>query len=84
VLGVRSPPDLLKTMGKGNIFRRIKAYLTDVQGELKNVTWPTKNDLYKTTIAVIICSFIFGVFLSFSDYAFHEIFEFIKDIIRKF
>ena len=52
---------------KGNIFKRIKNYLNEVKGELKKVTWPTKNDLYKTTIAVIISSIIFGVYLKLVD-----------------
>lgn len=52
---------------KGNILKRIKTYLNEVRGELKKVTWPTKSDLYRTTIAVIISSIIFGVYLKIID-----------------
>ncbi|MEG1158183.1 MAG: preprotein translocase subunit SecE, partial [Christensenellaceae bacterium] len=29
-------------------------FLKDVWGEVKKVTWPTKQDLFKTTFAVIV------------------------------
>ncbi|MEN8154893.1 MAG: preprotein translocase subunit SecE [Acidobacteriota bacterium] len=60
-------------MKKENIFKRIGNYLTEVKGELKKVTWPTKNDLIKTTIAVFISSLIFGVFLFLVDMAFSKV-----------
>ena len=55
---------------KEGLFKRIKNYLTDVKGELKKVTWPTKNDLYKTTVAVIISSILFGIYLFGVDWIF--------------
>jgi len=64
---------------KKNIFLRIKEYLADVRGEMKKVTWPTKNDLYKTTIAVIVSSIIFGVYLFAIDFIFSRV---VKQIIN--
>ena len=64
---------------KNNIFVRIKEYLADVRGEMKKVTWPNKNDLYKTTIAVIVSSVIFGVYLFAIDFIFSRI---VKQIIN--
>lgn len=64
---------------KKNIFVRIKEYLADVRGEMKKVTWPTKNDLYKTTIAVIVSSVIFGVYLFAIDFIFSRV---VKQIIN--
>jgi preprotein translocase subunit SecE len=46
-----------------NIFKRMRAYLRDVRGEMKKVTWPSKNDMIKTTIAVIVISLFFGIYL---------------------
>jgi len=57
-------------MKNGNIFKRIKSYLSDVRGELKKVTWPTRNDIQKTTIAVIVLSIIFGAYLYMIDLVF--------------
>jgi len=69
-------------MKKENIFKRIRSYLNDVKGELKKVTWPSRADVQKTTIAVVVSSFIFGVYLWGADVAFHYFFEMIKNIFR--
>ncbi len=58
-----------------NILKRMKAYLRDVRGEMKKVTWPSKNDLIKTTIAVIIISLFFGIYLFGVDFVFARIFQ---------
>jgi len=59
----------------------MRDYLNEVRGELKKVTWPTKNDLIKTTIAVLVSSLIFGVFLFIVDMIFSKI---INNIIGVF
>jgi preprotein translocase subunit SecE len=69
-------------MSKVNIIQRIKNYLTEVRGELKKVTWPTKNDLQKTTIAVIVLSIIFGVYLTTVDFSFRLIVERIIEMFK--
>jgi preprotein translocase subunit SecE len=83
-LGVRVPPDLFfdNMSKKGNIFKRIKNYLNEVRGELKKVSWPTKNDLYKTTIAVIVSSIIFGIYLQLVDVTFSKIVQKIIDVFK--
>jgi preprotein translocase subunit SecE len=67
---------------KGNIFKRIKNYLNEVRGELKKVTWPTRNDLYKTTIAVIVSSIIFGIYLQVVDLSFSAIIQKIINVFK--
>ncbi|HLP44539.1 MAG TPA: preprotein translocase subunit SecE [Candidatus Kapabacteria bacterium] len=62
-------------MIKINLFKKIGNYLNEVKGELKKVTWPTKNDLQKTTLAVIVISIIFGVYLQVVDYSFRVLVE---------
>ena len=56
--------------------------MAEVKGELKKVTWPSKADLKKTTIAVIISSVIFGVYLFLADAVFYQVFELVKDVFR--
>jgi preprotein translocase subunit SecE len=68
---------------KGNIFKRIGNYVTEVRGELKKVTWPTKPDLYKTTIAVVVSSIIFGIYLFVVDFAFSRLFSNIINLFSK-
>jgi len=65
-----------------NIFKRMKAYLRDVRGEMKKVTWPSKNDLIKTTVAVIIISLFFGIYLFGVDFVFARIFQRIGGIFQ--
>jgi preprotein translocase subunit SecE len=67
---------------KGNIFKRTKNYLNEIRGELKKVTWPTKNDLYKTTIAVIVSSIIFGIYLQVVDLSFSTIVQKVIDFFK--
>ncbi len=80
--GVRGPPDLFnRKMEKKNIFNRIKTYLIEIKGELKKVTWPAKVDIQKTSIAVVVSSLIFGIYLYGVDAFFGVI---IQKIMRTF
>lgn len=65
-----------------NIFKRMGAYLRDVRGEMKKVTWPSKNDMIKTTIAVIVISLFFGIYLFGVDFIFSHIFRQIGSIFQ--
>jgi len=38
--------------------------------ELKKVTWPSRFDLQKTSLAVIVLSVIFGIYLQIVDHTF--------------
>ena len=40
-----------------------KAFLQDVRGELKKVTWPSRKEVYSTTLVVIATSIFFGFYL---------------------
>ncbi|HUU04869.1 MAG TPA: preprotein translocase subunit SecE [Patescibacteria group bacterium] len=65
-----------------NIFKRMGAYLREVRGEMKKVTWPSKNDMIKTTIAVIVISLFFGIYLFGVDFIFSHIFRQIGNIFQ--
>ncbi len=55
--------------------------MIDIKGELKKVTWPSKGDLYKTTIAVIVSSILFGIYLFGVDWIFSNV---IQRVIKAF
>ena len=59
----------------------MRNFLSDVKGELKKVTWPTRNDLQKTTIAVIVLSVIMGLYLWLIDLSFQVL---IQKVIKIF
>jgi len=58
------------------------AYLREVRGELKKVTWPNRNDLIKTTVAVLVISLFFGVYLFGVDFIFAHIFNQIAYVFK--
>ena len=48
---------------------RVRQFLHDVRLELRNVTWPSWNDVKSTTVVVLIATFFFGFYLGmFLDY----------------
>ena len=48
-------------------WRNGRTFLTEVRNELKRVTWPSRKEVYATTVVVIITSIFFGVYLSIID-----------------
>ncbi len=50
-----------------------RTFLTEVRNELKRVTWPSRKEVYATTIVVILTSVFFGVYLWLVDLSFLKI-----------
>jgi preprotein translocase subunit SecE len=44
-------------------FGRARRFLIEVRSELARVTWPTRREVWATTIVVIITATIFGLYL---------------------
>ena len=42
---------------------RTRTFLTQVRNEIERVTWPSRKEVYATTVVVILTSIIFGVYL---------------------
>jgi len=57
-------------------------YLKDVRGEWKKVTWPAREDVIKTSIAVGVSSIFFGVFLFVVDVVFSRAIQGIMDLLK--
>ena len=56
--------------GEGGILSRpvewwtnSRTFLTEVRNELKRVSWPSKKEVYATTVVVILTSAFFGLYL---------------------
>jgi len=43
--------------------RELKTFFIEVRAELKKVTWPSRNEVYTTTIVVIATTVFFGFYL---------------------
>ena len=42
---------------------RSRRFLAEVRNELSRVTWPSRREVYATTLVVILTSIFFGVYL---------------------
>jgi preprotein translocase subunit SecE len=48
-------------------YKHLINFLKEVRVEVKKVTWPSKNEVYSTTIIVLLATFFFGFYLYFMD-----------------
>lgn len=49
---------------------RLREYIAEVRAEMRRVTWPSKQEIYSTTVMVIITTFLFGAYFMICDKAF--------------
>ena len=45
----------------------VKTFVEDVRNELKKCSWPTRSELFESTVVVIVSVLIVGVFVGASD-----------------
>jgi preprotein translocase subunit SecE len=50
-------------------------YLRDTRGELRKVTWPTREEALKLTYIVLGVTLVFAAFLGFLDWVFSQVFR---------
>ena len=60
-------------------YKRFWPFIKEARAELKKVTWPSRSEVYSTTIVVIIATIFFGFYLFFMDVAFSWAITKIKD-----
>jgi len=51
----------------GGWFGRARRFLADVRAEIGRVTWPTRREVWATTMVVILVSLFFGIYLYVVD-----------------
>ncbi len=61
-------------------YKRLANFLRDVRAEVRKVTWPSRNEVYNTTIVVIFATFFFGFYLYFMDLIFSWVIAQIKGL----
>jgi preprotein translocase subunit SecE len=54
-----------------------RTFLSEVRNELKRVTWPSRKEVYATTVVVIITSIFFGVYLFALDLGFNTVIQWV-------
>jgi preprotein translocase subunit SecE len=55
--------------GRGSWLTSSRSFLTEVRNEMRRVTWPSKKEVYATTVVVVLTSAFFGVYLYGIDLA---------------
>ncbi len=63
--------------GVGGWWGNFTTFLTEVRNELKRVTWPSRKEVYATTIVVILTSVFFGLYLFLWDFGLNSLFQWI-------
>ena len=62
--GKAAPVGVAGVLGwPGRKLAEARAFLQEVRGELKKVTWPSRQEVYSTTLVVIGTSIFFGFYL---------------------
>ncbi len=51
-------------------WQEFQQYLYEVKTETKRVSWPGKQEIYGTTVMVIVTTFLFGIYFAICDKAF--------------
>ena len=54
--------------------RELKTFFVEVRSELKKVTWPSKQEVYGTTLVVILTTIFFGFYLFSLDLLLTQLF----------
>ena len=54
-------------------WRNGRTFLTEVRNELKRVTWPSRKEVYATTLVVILVSVFFAAYLASVDWVLSHI-----------
>ena len=63
--------------GVGGWWGNLTTFLTEVRNELKRVTWPSRKEVYATTLVVILTSVFFGLYLFLWDFGLNSLFQWI-------
>jgi preprotein translocase subunit SecE len=68
---------------KLSLLARIKNFYQDVKMEMRKTTWPTRTEVWSTTIVVIIAVIFFGAYLAGVDYLITMGINYLQKILLK-
>ena len=68
--------DSVKEAAGGRV-ERARLFLSEVRNELRRVTWPSRKEVYATTVVVILTSIFFGLYLYALDLGMNAIVQWI-------
>ena len=62
-----------ETRGLARRWADARTFLSEVRTEMRRVTWPTRREVYGTTVVVLLTAMFFGVYLWGLDLALDRI-----------
>ena len=65
------------------IFSRIKSFFLETLGELKKASWPSRKELGRLTVVVIVGMSLLGFYVSVVDFSLLNIVDLVSKIVRK-
>ena len=65
----------------GGRVERARLFLSEERNELKRVTWPSRKEVYATTVVVILTSLFFGLYLFALDFGVNSL---VQWVFRRF
>jgi preprotein translocase subunit SecE len=52
-----------------NPFQSVRIFMGEMVTELQKASWPTKRELWDSTVVVIVAALLLGLFCSISDFS---------------
>jgi preprotein translocase subunit SecE len=76
---------LMEPVGKlGETWKNFRSYLHDVRVEMRQVNWPSRLDVWSTTIVVTVTVAFFGVYFWMTDLVFSHLYVLVNGYFKKF
>ena len=66
----------------GGYPKRVRSFLHDVRVEMKQVNWPSRVDVWSTTIVVTVTVAFFGAYFGLTDWFFTHLYYFVSNYFQ--
>ncbi|MDR1595877.1 MAG: preprotein translocase subunit SecE [Puniceicoccales bacterium] len=60
----------------------VKKFFSETVGELKKSVWPSRKELGRSTVVVVVGMFLIGFYISIVDFSLLNIVDFISKLVR--
>ena len=65
-----------------NVVRRVRSFLGETVGELKKTSWPTKKDLKRSAVVVVMGTLIVGAYVAIVDFSLFQVVNLLVDMLH--
>ncbi len=64
-----------------NPFRSTRIFFGEMVAELQKASWPTRQELWDSTVVVIVASALLGLFTSIADFSLYQFLDLFTRLI---